>query len=146
MLPQSWPHFTKPCKYLIFKRPMKNFDSWNKLKKGINAKEITAGIYFREREIWFCSLGINIGSEQDGMNKLFERPVLVFKKFTSTVFLAIPLTRSVKQGSWYFTLNDDSALVLNQLRVLDARRLTRKVSTLNESIFQEIRNKLLKVI
>lgn len=37
-------------------------------------------ILFYEREIWWCSLGVNIGFEQDGTNDLFERPVLVIKK------------------------------------------------------------------
>ena len=55
---------------------MKDFDSWNKEKKGLEnvGHDILS---FHEREIWWCSIGINLGDEQDGKNELFERPVLI---------------------------------------------------------------------
>ncbi len=33
--------------------------------------------------IW-CSIGINVGDEEDGKNELYERPVLVIKKFNAS--------------------------------------------------------------
>ena len=41
----------------------KNFDTWNIKKKHVNRGESRL---YTEREIWWCSLGVNIGSEQDG--------------------------------------------------------------------------------
>ncbi|MFA5871014.1 MAG: hypothetical protein WC842_03995 [Candidatus Paceibacterota bacterium] len=55
----------------------KDFDSWNIQKKKINTREKV--IFCNIREIWWCSLGVNIGSEEDGKNELFERPVLILK-------------------------------------------------------------------
>ena len=44
---------------------MKNFDTWNKEKKNLeNVGHDT--LAFHEREIWWCSIGFNLGDEQDG--------------------------------------------------------------------------------
>jgi hypothetical protein len=39
----------------------KDFDKWNIKKKQIDAK--TARLYFRQGEIWWVNLGLNIGYE-----------------------------------------------------------------------------------
>src|SRR3989344_1315008 len=72
----------------------KEYDDWNKLKKSLSTKK--SNVFFHEREIWFCSLGKNIGYEEDGKNELFERPILIIRKFNNSIFLAIPLTSSKK--------------------------------------------------
>jgi hypothetical protein len=41
----------------------KDFDQWNSLKKQLNENERI--FYAHPREIWWCSLGINIGAEID---------------------------------------------------------------------------------
>ena len=40
-------------------------------------------VVFRQGDIWWCSLGFNIGEEIFGKGKKFTRPVLIFKKFTA---------------------------------------------------------------
>ncbi|MDQ7009415.1 MAG: hypothetical protein Q9M94_03950 [Candidatus Gracilibacteria bacterium] len=57
----------------------KDFDKWNKLKKNINNKK--QKFYVKEREVWSVKMGQNVGFEEDGKGKDFERPVLVLKKF-----------------------------------------------------------------
>lgn len=66
------------------------FDEWNIQKQEINLREKL--VLFREREIWWCSIGKNIGAEQDGKNEFFERPVLVCKKYNNEQFFGFPLT------------------------------------------------------
>ena len=75
----------------------KDFDGWNNLKKKIDDKNSTElkKIFCREREIWFCSIGLNVGSEQNGRNESFERPVLIFKKVSAETFLVLPLTSNI---------------------------------------------------
>ena len=80
----------------------KDFDRWNEQKKSINSSE--DGKFFHEREVWWCSLGVNIGYEQDGKNELFERPVLVIKKFNRHVLWVLPLTSSNKRNEYHFPL------------------------------------------
>ncbi len=57
---------------------MKDFDTWNNLKKGVNAGK---GKLYKERDIWWCSLGVNVGFEQDGTGNSYERPVVVLRGF-----------------------------------------------------------------
>ncbi|MEK9183120.1 MAG: hypothetical protein AAB849_01275 [Patescibacteria group bacterium] len=57
----------------IIKEVALKFIEWTKIKIRIHISERV--IYFREGEIWWASLGINIGHEQDGKNQNFERPI-----------------------------------------------------------------------
>ena len=59
--------------------PPKDFDTWNALKKHIHQKRFLAFVH--AREVWWCSLGLNVGTEQDGKHTAFERPVLILRKF-----------------------------------------------------------------
>ncbi len=61
------------------------FESWNMQKRNIDAKE--RKLLFREGDVWWCSIGKNIGAEQDGKNEFFERPILIYKKFNQDQFL-----------------------------------------------------------
>ena len=49
----------------------KDFQGWHQLKININeSKKLPT---FNEREIWWCSIGTNIGFEMDGKNGPFHR-------------------------------------------------------------------------
>jgi mRNA interferase MazF len=78
----------------------KDFDSWNLLKKKIQIKNSVPS--FKSKEIWWCNLGINIGSEQDGKGLLFSRPVLVIKKISRQLFVGIPLSSKIKEDKIFF--------------------------------------------
>jgi hypothetical protein len=66
------------------------FNKWNKLKKVINFREQYP--YCKRREVWWCSLGQNVGSEQSFSDDSFARPVLVYKVFSRDTFLGLPIT------------------------------------------------------
>ncbi|MCB9811044.1 MAG: hypothetical protein H6779_04545 [Candidatus Nomurabacteria bacterium] len=57
---------------------MKDFKKWNIIKTKLDAK--TSHRTFKERDIWWCSLGVNVGHEENGKGGVFNRPVLVVKK------------------------------------------------------------------
>lgn len=117
---------------------MKEFDIWNNLKKNINDRN---PIYVSEREVWFCSVGLNVGSEQDGKNEAFERPVLVIKKITSNTFIGVPLTSNKKKGSWYIPIDSmDSSAIITQIKLFDTRRLTRKMKLIPIDEFELVKN------
>lgn len=109
---------------------MKNFDGWNELKKQLHNKA-NIDFYFKEREIWFCSLGVNIGFEQDGKKEGFERPVLIIKKFDKYVFWGVPLSTKMKPGNTHYLALQHGTLqfsaIISQLRLYSASRLTRKL-------------------
>lgn len=118
---------------------IKPFNQWNELKKSLQQQN--QQIFFHEREIWWCSLGINLGSEQDGRNDTFERPVLIVKKFNQDIFLCLPLTTASKEGKYYHGTKHENrtySVVLSQIRLLDKKRLQRKIRVLPEEEFEEI--------
>jgi mRNA interferase MazF len=101
-------------------------------------------IILRQGDVWWCSVGINLGEETFGKGAQFTRPVLVFKKLTGNSFLGLPVTSQSKEGSWYvpFTIPDQSRwIMLNQARIFDKTRLTKKLGTITNVDFQEIKRK-----
>lgn len=122
----------------------KNFDKWNNLKKEIQLHREPP--LFREYEVWWCSLGVNIGFEEDGKNEMFERPVLIFRKFNKNIFWGLPLTSKEKENKFYFTFefnNRRSSVILSQLRVFSGKRLIRRMGRVNRKTFDEIESKVL---
>ena len=120
---------------------MKDFDHWNKLKKNVNDNESKV---YKERDIWWCSLGVNIGFEQDGTGKSYERPVVVLRGFSRPVCLIVPLTTSTKENKYHVALGEvdgkPAAAIISQIRLVDTRRFVDKVGMLEKSKFTELKN------
>lgn len=120
---------------------MKNFDEWNEIKKKIESS-FRSSVYFRERQIWWGKLGLNVGVEQDGKGKDFARPFLIIKKFNKKCFLALPLSRKNKDNKYYYTFNlngDYVSALISQIRFMDRKRLMYKIGIINEDSFDEIK-------
>jgi len=117
----------------------KDFDKWNELKKGINNSEKPENFNFHEREIWWCSVGVNVGFEQDGKHELFERPVLILRKFNKNIAWVVPLTSVAKENQYHYQLKTSgSFVILSQIRLISSKRFIRLVETINENEFKEI--------
>jgi len=109
---------------------------WNKESKTV----------FKQRELWWCSLGVNLGEEIFGKGEKFTRPILIFRKLTGNSFLGLPLTSHQKEGSWYVRISQrgrKSWVMLNQARILDKKRLTNRIGTLDDKDFQEVKQRFL---
>ncbi len=118
---------------------VKDFDSWIKVKKDIEVSD-KKEFYFKEREKWWTSIGVNLGREVDGKNRLFERPILIFKKVNRDQFLGLPIT-SVKKGYLYKDVRFNfktSSVNLSQVKCFSSKRLVRKIATLNSEDYREI--------
>lgn len=121
----------------------KNFQKWHNKKKEIHENIETP--YFYEREIWWCSLGVNIGFEQDGKNENFERPIVILRKFNKHVLWSVPLTSRQKFGKYYFPFKfgeESSVAILSQLRLISSKRLLRKIGMMPEEDFEKIKNSI----
>lgn len=120
---------------------VKDFDNWNSRKKNIN--QTGALPFYHEREIWWCALGINVGFEIDGTGDNFDRPILVIKGFNKNTFLGLALTGRKKEGKFYFYLgeieNRPATAVLSQIRLIDVKRLVRKMATLDQKVFEKLK-------
>lgn len=127
---------------------MKNFDNWNTEKKRLeNIGHDT--LAFHEREIWWCSIGINLGDEQDGKNELFERPVLVIKKFNNKVAWVLPMSTQKKDGIYYHYLEHEGktfTVILSQLRLISVKRFRRFVRKISPHQFSLIQDMLVALI
>lgn len=123
---------------------IKDFNGWNIQKQYINdtAKEL----FFNEREIWWCALGVNVGAEIDGKNGKFERPALILKYLNKDTALVLPLTTKGKEDPFHVQLQTSkmtSFAKISQIKVISYKRLLRKIDTLPEDQFIAIRQRLL---
>ena len=125
----------------------KAFDSWNQEKKRIHTEGFFG--YVHEREIWWCQLGINVGHEEDGKNDQFERPVLVFKKWSSETVVVLPLTTRIKKNKYHYCFEHKGvhfAVILSQIRLISTKRLTRRIRKMDNLTFDRIYNSLQKLL
>ncbi|MDD2935358.1 MAG: type II toxin-antitoxin system PemK/MazF family toxin [Candidatus Pacebacteria bacterium] len=144
-----------------FKNFLKDFVKWIKLKTRIHISD-NSTLSFKQREIWWANVGLNVGSEQNGKNENFERPVLVLKKFGHHLFWAIPLTSKKKDSIYRYEINYKSHhknildeiveesktgfAILNQLKAMSSKRLIRKLGVLPKDDFNNLREELKNIL
>lgn len=119
----------------------KLFDDWSELKKCLNSKVHFPRI--SEGDVWWCSMGKNIGVEINGKNEKFSRPVIVFKKLSVFGFLAVPMSTQKHSGPWYVPLtfhSRDQVAVLSQIRIISVARLYKRFGSLSKRDFQLVRD------
>jgi mRNA interferase MazF len=126
----------------------KDFDTWNNSKKNINRAGRVA--FCHQREIWWVSLGVNIGFEQDGTGENFDRPVIVMKGFNENIFWGIALTGHKRIGKYYFPIGfiDDreASVVLSQIRLIDSKRLVKKIGMVDEELFKQLQDAVKEIL
>lgn len=126
----------------------KDFKKWYKDKEYIHNER--PRLFFHEREVWFAYLGVNIGFEQDGQGDKFLRPVVILRKFNNEVFWGVPLTKTKKEGKYYFkfSFNSDeqSIAIISQLRLVDAKRLLYKIGDIGEKDFSALKHKIRQLL
>lgn len=125
----------------------KDFDKWNENKKNIHyqAKQKL----FLPREIWWCICGINVGREQDGGKSNFERPIVVIKKLSPDTFIAAPLSTKKRMDQFQAIVTFGKLVnygLLDQIRVLDSKRLVRKIGMMEKSEFEALKRKLIGLL
>ena len=119
---------------------MFNLWEWNEDKKRLHARDLIP--FSNIREVWWCSLGVNIGIEIDGKNENYERPVLILRVFNKEMLWIVPLTSKSKSSKFYFEISygkgNMSYVILSQSRIISAKRLIRKIDRLSEETFKRI--------
>lgn len=119
---------------------MKKFSTWMPKKAQLDALEHTPPLV-SERDIWWVSVGENVGSEMNGKSDLFSRPVIVFRKLAHGFYFVIPTSTKVKEGSWYvsFTHGGKSVVAcLHQARAIDHRRLSSKLGQIDTADYARV--------
>jgi len=121
----------------------KEFGRWSIKKENLD-KRVRLPIV-KEREVFWCAIGINIGDEEDGKNELFSRPVLIFKKFSPNLFWGIPLTTQNKDSEYYVQVQFKgmtNSIMISHLRLYDVKRLGLRIGKLDIAEY----NKIIKTI
>ncbi len=127
---------------------MKNFDSWNTIKKHSETFYEYRTRYFKKREVWLAKVGLNLGHEEDGKGDRFVRPILILKKYNGNSFLGMPLSTVNKDNKYYFTFdfnNEFVSVLISQIKFFDRKRLISKIGKVNDASFEEIRKATIEV-
>ncbi len=126
---------------------MEKFDEWNDVKKNIEVNE--DDIFFKERDIFWAKLGQNVGYEQNGKGEEFTRPVIVIKKYSKNMLLAIPISTALRDGNFFFQFPFKSKVntaLLVQNRLMSSKRLVKKIGKIDSENFTKLKEKLVDLI
>lgn len=126
---------------------MKDFDSWNIEKKKMHNEGMQK--LFHEREIWWVSFGVNIGREQDGRGDNFERPIVILRTLSPDTFICLPLSTKKRLPNFQSAVTHEEIhgfALLDQIRVIDSKRLLRKIGTMNLDEFSILKEKMKKML
>ncbi len=126
---------------------MKKFNDWNEVKKNIDNS--ANKVFFRERDIFWMSIGENIGFEQNGKGNIFSRPILIVKKFSKNLFFGIPLSTKIKDGSFFYNfefIGKQSNALLVQGRLFDSKRLENKIGMIEKDDFANLKIKVRELL
>lgn len=112
---------------------------WNELKLFLHLQPKSPNI--KEGEVWWCSLGENVGTEINGKGELYSRPILVYRKLGRMQFLGIPLSTQTHEGTWYVNFrfkHREQYAALNQIRVINVFRLQERMGTIDKSDMKKV--------
>jgi len=121
---------------------MKNFVLWLGLKSSLHEAKHRPP-HVSEGDIWWASVGENIGSEINGKSKLFSRPVIVLRKLAHGFYFVIPTTTQERKGSWFVPFRQqerEMTACLHQARAIDYRRLSSKLGTIDDEDFERVKD------
>ena len=119
---------------------IKRFTEWIGLKEKLHNKEHKVP-HVSEGEIWWASVGENIGSEINGKSGLFSRPVIIYKKLSHSFYFIIPTTTQEKTGSWFINFKQHGKVMtacLHQAKSMDYRRFSSKLGELDDADFARV--------
>lgn len=127
----------------------KNYGVWTPVKIGINNNASYPRGY-KEREVWICNVGENIGFEEDGKGDDFVRPVLILKVFNKKFCHVVPLSKINKNNKFHYAFDGKtgkiSIALLSQSRAIDSSRLVRKIGIAGKEDFAFIKDRIREIL
>lgn len=127
---------------------MKKFNEWNEVKKQVDTRSNI--IQFKEREVYWASIGENVGFEQNGKGADFSRPVLIIKKLNNHLFFGVPLSTQSRAGSFFFEFellpNKTSTALLVQAKAYDVKRLDQKIGMIQKNDFEQLKVRMKELL
>ena len=121
---------------------VKRFLDWIGVKQKLDENDYRPPMV-REGELWWCSVGENVGVEVSGKGQGFTRPVIVLKKFGRLAFFGIPTTTNLERmGSWYVLFKHkgiDEVAMLTQARMFSYKRLSTRMGELDGKDYKRVK-------
>lgn len=122
---------------------LKDYDAWNEKKKVVDIR--LKPNFIHDGEVWMSYIGLNIGTEANGVGKEFMRPVLIIKRVRFEQVWCVPF--STQDNRDYVKLNykykgkENFANIL-QLKTIDSGRLAYKMGKLSDADITLIKQKI----
>ncbi len=120
---------------------MKRFLLWIGLKQTLHERAHKPPLV-SEGDIWWASIGENVGSEVNGKSNLFSRPVIIYRKLAHGFYFVVPTTTQDRKGTWFVGFRQHAksmAACLHQARAMDYRRLSSKLGTMDDEDFERVK-------
>lgn len=102
----------------------KDFERWAEVAEEVEKRERLK--FVKVGAIYWCHLGVGIGSELMGKGKELTRPVLVLGKIDERLILIVPITTKTKRGGHYVDVVVNGVLenaILYQSKIIDVKRI-----------------------
>ena len=97
----------------------------------------------KQGEIWWAGCGKNLGSEMNGKNTRFARPVIIYRKLSRYCFMGIPLTSKNREGSWYVPFTHKGikeVAIVGQAKIMSVKRLYTRMGEIDQNDMIRIRD------
>lgn len=121
---------------------LSEFDQWNVVSKATNQRK---PINFKEGEVWWARIGVNIGQEMNGKGEEFVRPIVILKKYNQFSLLGAPTTTTKRENIYRVSVGEiggkATSVNLSQIRSFDSRRLIRKIQSLDNEKLSWLKKK-----
>lgn len=117
-----------------------DYDDWNTQKKAI--QHAARMPVFKDAEVWWISLGVNVGVETYGKGQHRTRPVIVLRKVSKHGGLVIPVTSKVHTQNMYHELDWGAGprwAMLHEIRSVSIFRFRSRIATLSDADFASLK-------
>jgi mRNA interferase MazF len=97
-----------------------------------------------------CSIGENVGYENDGKGRGFQRPVLIVSGINRYTCVVVPLSTTDKRTPYHYGFDGGtgkpSVALIRQVRVIDTSRLLRRIGKAQEPDLKAVKERLRRVL
>jgi mRNA interferase MazF len=124
------------------------YDNWNTVKKRIENSDHIAP-YYKDGDIWWISIGYNIGCEIYGKGKDYARPVLVLKRFNQESFIGVPLSSKYHRSRYYIPIivkNKKVFALISQIRLFSTKRMIYKHTELDVKDYRRVLDNVFDIL
>lgn len=125
----------------------KDFAGWAKVAEEVERRKRPD--FVKTGAVFWCNIGVGVGSELVGKGQEFTRPVLVLAMLDKSSVLVVPTTTKFQTGSHYMPIvlnGHPETLALHQFRVVDTLRLGDFIDEVMEQDIKEARRKLFNLL